>query len=406
MISHVKESVIEDIITKLQERFGKEAPLTVNRGKVHDYLGMTIDFSEDGKVMFKMQDYVQNMIDESPEEIMKGAMSSPAANHLFEVNPEAEKLGTVNAETYHHLVAKLLYLAKRSRPDVLLAVSFLCTRVQAPDVDDWKKLGRCLRYLDDTKDLFLTLEADSMSKVRWWVDASFGVHPNMRSHTGATMSMGKGSVYSMSSKQKVNTRSSTEAELVGVNDAIGMALWMKMFLECQGYEVNDNLIYQDNQSAMLLEKNGRKSSGKKTRCLDVHYYYITDQIERKNARVAYCPTDDMVGDFFTKPLQGSKFVRFRNAILNVKGSEEIPLPGEIHVADLRPITGQECVENPMDEDLASTARQPGATRTCTGPGCVRVRTPDDREWHQAHRRPNRPNPNRFNKPGIRPICKM
>ena len=94
--------------------------------------------------MFKMQDYVQNMIDESPEEIMKGAMSSPAANHLFEVNPEAEKLGTVNAETYHHLVAKLLYLAKRSRPDVLLAVSFLCTRVQAPDVDDWKKLGRCL----------------------------------------------------------------------------------------------------------------------------------------------------------------------------------------------------------------------------------------------------------------------
>ena len=149
-----------------------------------------------------------------------------------------------------------------------------------------------------------------MSKVRWWVDASFGVHPNMRSHTGATMSMGKGSVYSMSSKQKVNTRSSTEAELVGVNGAIGMALWMKMFLECQGYEINDNLIYQDNQSAMLLETNGRKSSGKKTRCLDVHYYYITDQIERKNARVAYCPTDDMIGDFFTKPLQGSKFIRF------------------------------------------------------------------------------------------------
>ena len=64
------------------------------------------------------------------------------------------------------------------------------------------------------------------------------------------------------------------------------------------------------------------------------------------------------------------------------------------------------VKNPMDENLANAARRPGAKRTCVGPGCVRVRTPDDREWHQAHRRPNRPNPNRFNKPGIRPIRKM
>ena len=211
----------------------------------------------------------------------------------------------------------------------------------------------------------------------------------------------------MSTKQKVNTRSSTEAELVGVNDAIGMALWTKQFLECQGYDISDNLIYQDNQSAMLLEKNGRKSSGKKTRCLDIHYYYITDQIARKNARVAYCPTNDMIGDFFTKPLQGSKFTRFRNAILNVKGSEKVPLPGEIHVADLRPITGQECVENNTDRDrLPSTAGQANTSSMPIGPACVRVRNPDDREWHQATRRPNRPNPVRFKEPGIRPTRKM
>ena len=123
MISHVQEEVVEEIISKLQARFGKEAPLTVNRGKVHEYLGMTIDFSEDGKVMFKMQDYVQNMIDEAPEELMKGMASSPAANYLFETNPDAEKLGDVASETYHHLVAKLLYLAKRSQPDVPIPVN-------------------------------------------------------------------------------------------------------------------------------------------------------------------------------------------------------------------------------------------------------------------------------------------
>ena len=72
---------------------------------------------------------------------MKGAMSTPAANHLFEVDPDTEKLESVKAETYHHLVAKLLYLAKRSRPDILLAVLFLCTRVQSPDIDNWKSWG-------------------------------------------------------------------------------------------------------------------------------------------------------------------------------------------------------------------------------------------------------------------------
>ena len=369
MISHVDEDVIEDIVRKLQEKYGKEAPLTVNRGKIHDYLGMTIDFSTEGKVMFKMNDYIQNAIDETPEELMKGAMSTPAANHLFEINPEAEKLEDVKAETYHHLVAKLLYLAKRSRPDILLAVSFMCTRVQAPDVDDWKKLGRCMRYLEDTKDLYLTLEADNLSKIRWWVDASFGVHGDMRSHTGASMMIGKGSVYSMSSKQKINTRSSTEAELVGVDDAIGMAMWMRMFMEHQGYSIQDNIIYQDNQSAMLLEKNGKKSSGKRTRHMDLRYYFITDQIEKKTARVAYCPTDDMIGDFFTKPLQGTKFRKFRDAILNIPGSEDISLPGEIPITNFVQIAGQECVE---------------ACRTGnSGTEAKRVSFPDNQEWHQV-----------------------
>jgi hypothetical protein len=81
----------------------------------------------------------------------------------------------------------------------------------------------------------------------------------MRSQTGGTMSLGKGSVYSGSLRQKLNTRSSTEAELVGVDDMMSMILWTQLFLQAQGYEVKTNL-YQDNQSAMLLERNGKRSS--------------------------------------------------------------------------------------------------------------------------------------------------
>ena len=131
------------------------------------------------------------------------------------------------------------------------------------------------------------------------------------------MSLGKGCPINMSRKQRINTRSSTEAELVGVNDNMTMVLWVKLFLEAQGLEVHDNIIYQDNKSTMLLEKNGRQSSGKKTRHFEIRYYFIHDHIKRGNVRVEYCPTDWMVGDFHTKPLQGSAFRRFRAIILNL-----------------------------------------------------------------------------------------
>jgi hypothetical protein len=96
-----------------------------------------------------------------------------------------------------------------------------------------------------------------------------------------------------------------------------MVLWVRHFLGAQGFEVTDNVIYQDNQSTMLLARNGKQSSGKKTRHIEIRYYFITDQINQKKARVEYCPTGDMIADFFTKPLQGSVFRWFRAVILNL-----------------------------------------------------------------------------------------
>jgi len=116
-----------------------------------------------------------------------------------------------------------------------------------------------------TKGLELILEADSGFHVKWWIDASLAVHSDMRSQTGMTMSLGKGSLYSGSVKQKLNSRSSTKAELIGVNDAMTLVIWTWNFLMAQGHQVNDNVIFQDNQSAMLLEGNGNASSGRRTR---------------------------------------------------------------------------------------------------------------------------------------------
>jgi hypothetical protein len=181
-----------------------------------------------------------------------------------------------------------------------------------PNQTDWEKLTRVMKYLNGTRSEYLTLSADDLRVVKWYVDASFAVHPDFKSHTGTAMMLGKGAMQSIARKQKMNMRSSTEGELVAVDDAATMILWTKLFLEAQGYDVDKNIVYQDNKSAILLESNGKKSLGKQTRALNIRYFFITDQVEKGNAQIEHCGTNNMVSDFFTKPLQGKKFQRYRN----------------------------------------------------------------------------------------------
>ncbi|KAG7366075.1 reverse transcriptase RNA-dependent DNA polymerase [Nitzschia inconspicua] len=132
-ISHKDPTVVEDIFTKLQEEFGKEAPLTVTRGKVHNYLGMRIDFSIEGKVQLTMPSLVNEIIEQLPPSLASGPCATPAANHLFQVNTKAEKLPQDSSDLVHRMTTQLLYLCKRARPDLQTAVAFLTTRVAAPD---------------------------------------------------------------------------------------------------------------------------------------------------------------------------------------------------------------------------------------------------------------------------------
>ena len=315
-ISHVDSSVVTCILDTINDEYGKTDPLTVTRGKVHDYLGMKIDFSHPGKVKFTMIDYIGEILDALPED-MRGEMATPAAAHLFDVEEETPTLlSSEDATLFHHIVAKLLYLSKRARPDIQLAVAFLCTRVREPDIDDYKKLARLTKYIEATIGLPLILSIDGSGNIDWYVDAAFAVHKDMKSHTGGVMTMGQGAAFSQSSKQKLNTRSSTEAELVGVDDVMSQVVWSNYFLEAQGYFF-DAKLHQDNQSAMKMENNGKRSSGKRTRHVNIRYYFVTDRISAGELSVEYCPTFDMIGDFATKPLQGSQFRRFRNVILGI-----------------------------------------------------------------------------------------
>ena len=87
-----------------------------------------------------------------------------------------------------------------------------------------------------------------------------------------------------------------------MDDVLNQVIWTRYFLKEQGYEISDNVIYQDNQSDIKLENNGRKSSSKRKRHINTRYYFITDRIIKEEVSMEFCPTLDMIGDYFTKAL--------------------------------------------------------------------------------------------------------
>ena len=143
------------------------------------------------------------------------------------------------------------------------------------------------------------------------MDAAFAVLPDFKSHNGGILTMGHGAIVSYSRKQILNTRSSTEAELVAADNIAGPMLWTANFLKAQGCDFNSTLL-QDNQSVIKLETNGHSSAGKRSHRLNIGYLFINNLKEKGHITIEYCPTDKILGDYMSKPLHGKKFNQQRN----------------------------------------------------------------------------------------------
>ncbi len=156
---------------------------------------------------------------------------TPATAILFTNDDESDLINKEDAELFHSIVQKLMYICKRARPDLEPVLSYLSTRVLCPSISDKDKLQRLLDFVRATKDDRRVVGALSLHDMFTWIDASFAVHPNMKSHTGGAISFGKGVIHAKSSKQKINTKSSTEAELVGVSEYLPYHIWDENFLK-------------------------------------------------------------------------------------------------------------------------------------------------------------------------------
>ncbi len=230
-----------------------------------------------------------------------------APSNLFTVDEDLVKLPEKQKAAFHNVVAKALYVTKRAWPNIAVSIVFLTTQVCCPDVQDWVKLRHLVEYLRSTVNLPLTLGATSGGVLHWYVNAAFTVHPNMRGHSGGALMLGLGFPISSSGKQKLNTCSSTESKLVGVDNLMSLIVWSHNFLKAQGYAVVNNILHKDNRSAILLEQNGKMSSGKRTKHITICYFFVADKIRAGEISPKWCPMGEMIADFLTKPLQGAIF---------------------------------------------------------------------------------------------------
>lgn len=308
MITCTNAAIIDHVVKQLT---GVYDTVKVHRGDKHSYLGMLLDFSDPGECNISMDGYIDEVLRTYG---VSGTVSTPATPTLFDVREDVPRLAEPKREVFHTSVAKLLYLAKRVRPELLPGVSFLASRVTCANEDDWQKLDRLYKYLNGSKDLGLTLRFDPKMELQAYVDASYGVHADRKSQTGAVLTLGGGCFGAMSAKQKIVVKSSTEAELVGVSDFVSEVINRRMFLMAQGYKMGPAIMWQDNQSTMAMIKNGGPTSAR-TRHVSIRYFFVADRVASGEIAMRYKATAEMIADILTKALQGELFRVLRGELL-------------------------------------------------------------------------------------------
>ena len=309
-VTCVDESVIDEVLRSLKERYSET---NESRGNKHNYLGMVFDLSNADKCVVSMPGYEKALFEDGKT---YRRAPTPARDNLFETDAESEKLNASEMKEFHTKVAKLLYLAKRTRPECLVAVSYLTTRVTKSTVQDRAKLHRVLGYLGETEGASIEFRPGEKGIVlEQYVDASYGVHIDGKSHTGSVINLGEfGAVFCGSKKQGIVTKSSTECELVALSDSAGQLIHAREFVMHQGHEqARPTEVYQDNMSTMALVKAGRPGN-ERSRHINIRHFWVKEKVDEGVLKITHMPTKMMVANLLTKPLQGAQF-RFEVKLL-------------------------------------------------------------------------------------------
>jgi uncharacterized protein YlbG (UPF0298 family) len=283
--------------------------------KADAYVGLSINRSEDGKTFdLSQRGLVEKVIKEYLKPEDKTCVNTPATDSLFHTE-QTVLSKPVNTSLYLSMIMKLMYLARLSRPDILLAVTHLATRSHCATEEDWKHGLRIIRYLRGTIDETLTVDCTSLD-ISIICDAAYASHTDGKSHSGYAITCGskQSMLLCRSNKQKLVAQSSTEAELFAMTDALKQAVWLRNIIRGLGVSpLAPITLYQDNKSSIIIT-NGL------SQCRNVKHILtkIAFAIELTTLGaldIEYLNTSDMWADMLTKPLGAAAFQKHRSRLL-------------------------------------------------------------------------------------------
>ena len=292
LVTSQSMEAIDYLIQFLESKF---TAVTAEKGDKHSYLAMTIETNRRHYTV-SMHGYITTLLKDRKTRVVV----SPATDALFEEEDDPELLSEEDKKIFHSDVAKLLFLAKRVKMTCLTAVSALASKVAAPTVEDKKKLDRVFNYVATSRDQIMKFKVGGDINPVAFVDASHATQPGRKSRTGILLKIAGCAIGVWSVKQKLVTKSSTEAELVALTEALTNIIWLRRFYEYQGYrDMPPTVVWEDNESCINLIKNPRHNK-QRTRHLDIRYFYARELQEQGMIQLKYVKTEDQEADLLTK----------------------------------------------------------------------------------------------------------
>ena len=263
-----------------------------------------------------------NMISDLLRDYNINSSSAVPAPHNI-MNDHSASAQLADPTAYRSLNMKLLYIATRTRPDILFPTTVYATRSKSPTTIDYDRLIKVMEYLHGTSTKCLTFSHSAPLSVNAYVDASFNSHWDGRGHTGFTIfpdRFASAAILVKSLKQKTCANSSTEAELIALHEAVQCISWLSdVYLEL-GYDIKPVETYQDNKSTIILSSEESLNFRGRSKFINRKYFGVYKHVTNGDIQLTYVGTEKMIADMLTKPLVGEQL---RNFSISLLGSQAL-----------------------------------------------------------------------------------
>lgn len=303
----------DELMDQIEKRIGEFVEIKP-LGEVQFYLGIAMERDKDGISYISQKQYITNILKKFRLEDAKPSKIPLDLGYgkRIEIHDPMK-----NPDIYRSAIGSLLYLSVNTRPDIAVSASILGRKVSNPTESDWVEVKRVIRYLKGTIDYKLKLGesggSSSDANIIGYADADWGGDVKDRKSTsGHCFKIHGGTVSRTSRKQECISLSSTEAEYVSLSEACQESIWLQNLLKDFQVPNDDMVLYEDNQSCLKLLDNEKFSN--KSKHIKIKYHFARELNKSNRINFEYCPTEIMIADLLTKPLESVKLRKLTELI--------------------------------------------------------------------------------------------